>query len=69
MYGLSKIIENVLILNIDETGLFLNLGYNNAINKTVKKVYLLIKWQRKDTHNGNIRYNCIRIKTFSIYHI
>ena len=31
IYGINKIIENDLIVNIDETGLFLNLVYNNTI--------------------------------------
>ena len=34
IYGINKIIGNDLIANIDETGLFLNLVYNNTINKT-----------------------------------
>ena len=47
MYGLYKIIENVLILNIDETGLFLNLGYNNAINKTGEKSIFINQMAKK----------------------
>ena len=39
VYGINKIIENDLIVNIDETGLFLNLVYNNTINKAGEKIY------------------------------
>ena len=36
-----KIIENDLLVNIDETGLFLNLVFNNTINKAGEKNILI----------------------------
>ena len=41
VYGINKIIENYLIVNIDETGIFLNLVYNNIINITGDKNILI----------------------------
>jgi hypothetical protein len=41
VYGINKIIENDLLVNIDETGIFLNLVYNNTINKAGDKNILI----------------------------
>lgn len=41
VYGINKIIENDLIANIDEAGIFLNSVYNNIINKTGEKNILI----------------------------
>ena len=41
VYGINKIIQNDLIVNIDETGIFLNLVYNNIINKAGEKNILI----------------------------
>ena len=41
VYWINKIIENDLLVNIDETGLFLNLVFNNTINKAGEKNILI----------------------------
>ena len=70
VYGINKIIENDLIANIDEAGIFLNSVYNNIINKTFEKNILIkTNGQKKMPHKGNIRNNSIRIKTSSLYYI
>ena len=55
IYGINKIIENEFIVNIDETGLFFNLVYNNTINKVGEK-NILIKTNRREKEPITVKY-------------